>query len=440
MGFISRILNCFRKKRVVYQLQKVFTPTTYAELSYKKRPELERRLKSAILQPGMQVILYGHSQSGKSTLLHNVLKENNLLSITSRCITNTTIDELILSAFDKLDVYYTDTTSDSYTYSLSSSLKSEYLAISSTINASVGENHNEMRKRILPPQLTVQRLADFIGEANCLWIIEDFHKVDHEEKVKLSQALKLFVDMANVYPNLKIIAVGAADTGHEVVAYDNELSNRVAEIEVPLLSSPEIMEILNTGTKLLNIEFDNELKKNIIKNSNSLATIVHQLAYNICNENDIYNTVKNCIYFEEEVLNKSIETYVANRKDTFKQLYKKITAQRSGRYRNVELILRAIVKLNSSEFIQHDILLKICEKEPDYNPGNLSFYLKKLCSSECEEVLRQNMGRYSFSDPFFEAYIRMINRISEHEESNVETDVNTSDIITALNAFHFFSV
>ena len=58
---------------------------------------------------------------------------------------------------------------------------------------------------------------------------------------------------------------------------------------------------------------------------------------------------------------------------------------------------------------QHALLTKIQESTPSYPPGNLSTYLKQLYSPEREEVLRNNAGRISFSEPFFKSYIRMLN-------------------------------
>ncbi len=55
-----------------------------------------------------------------------------------------------------------------------------------------------------------------------------------------------------------------------------------------------------------------------------------------------------------------------------------------------------------------DLLTKIQEQEPNYPPSNLSIYLKKLCSAERGEVLRNDSEHYSFSDPFFKSYIRIL--------------------------------
>lgn len=76
------------------------------------------------------------------------------------------------------------------------------------------------------------------------WVIEDFHKVEESEKMKLSQAMKIFMDCGTDYPELKIIALGAAQTARQVVEYDDEMRNRISEIEVLLMEDDEIHQII----------------------------------------------------------------------------------------------------------------------------------------------------------------------------------------------------
>ena len=135
---------------------------------------------------------------------------------------------------------------------------------------------------VLPPQLTPQRLGHFFGESNSCWVLEDFHKITGENKTKIAQLMKVFMDMSVNYDELKIIAIGAVSTARQVVEYDSELSGRVSEIKVPIMDNDEIEEIINKGEKLLNIHFSIETKEKIIKYSCGSPTICHQICLNIC--------------------------------------------------------------------------------------------------------------------------------------------------------------
>lgn len=402
------IKNWFiHKKR--YELKEVFTPASSANIAYIERETIEKKLSKAIDIPGKQIVIYGHSGSGKTTILNHMLIEKNITKVISRCTTNSTIDSIILDAFDSLNPYYTENISNTNKNSIKGDISSEYLGIKSAISSTTETTVGKTQKRLLPPQLTIQRLSHFIGKANAIWIIEDFHKVAENEKTSISQMMKLFMDIATEYPNTKIVILGAANNGYEVVQYDTELNNRVSEIEVPLLTEKEIERILQKGTAVLNIQFSDKLIKSIANYSNCLATIAHQLAYNLCFNNNILKTQKKQKTINETELNKAVNDFSSEKQDTYKSLYLSITKQREGKYKNVEIILNTLSNIPNEEITQHELYNKILEKYQDYPQGNLSTYLKKLTSIEGEEVLRNTSNRISFSDPFFKSYVKMRN-------------------------------
>ena len=95
---------------------------------------------------------------------------------------------------------------------------------------SLGEFSNSTQvaaKNFVPPQLTGQRLAKFFGESKARWVLEDFHKIKGQEKARVSQLMKIFMDMSSSYPELKLIAIGAVGTARHVIEYDKEMNNRV---------------------------------------------------------------------------------------------------------------------------------------------------------------------------------------------------------------------
>lgn len=405
-------------RRNKYCLEKVFTPTTYAELSYADRNNIQEDFVRNLKLPGKQIIVYGHSGSGKSTLVNKMLKDKKRNYIISSCIQNTHISDIILDAFDQLNVYYTSSVKHGKTSQISAELKLEYSKLSDSIKGTTTTTDDITQSRVLPPQLTPQRLCEFLGKANCIWVIEDFHKVIESEKVQLAQILKMFVDASNLYPNTKIIVIGASETAREMVRYDAELAGRVSELSIPLLANPELKQIIHHGTELLNIQFSSELVDEIVRHSNHLGTLTHQLCYNICSANNIEKRTWKKIQLEHREIDNSIRLFMQDKTDTFKQQFDKITQQRTGQYENVKTILNAMLLLNKEELTHHEILVEIQRQYPEYPPGNLSSYIKRLTNSDLDEVIRfdANSGKYSFSDPFFKAYVGMTLRGETNDE------------------------
>ena len=83
-----------------------------------------------------------------------------------------------------------------------------------------------------------------MGEGEIVWLIEDFHKVSSEEKVRIADVIKIFVDNANDYSSSKIICIGACQSAHELIKLDPNLRTRVSEVSVPLLKDEEIKKSL----------------------------------------------------------------------------------------------------------------------------------------------------------------------------------------------------
>ena len=274
-----------------YFTLQIFTPTQPATINYVERTKIEAKLNDAILTPGKQIVVYGHSGSGKTSLLRKNIKKFYEDEIIMSCTSETTINQIILNAFDYLDKFFTSEKSNKESDQISSELKTLY----SSTKINISSEKSSKQNRIVPVQLTSQRLAEFIGEANCCLVLEDFHKVPEKEKRKISQIMKVFMDASVNYPTTKIIAIGAVDSAREIVQLDPEMRNRVAEIHVPLMSKSNLRKIIVNGCSFLSIEVVPNVIENIINYSSGLASYCHQICLNMCRNKDIFETSKKVI-------------------------------------------------------------------------------------------------------------------------------------------------
>jgi hypothetical protein len=374
----------------------------------------------------MQLIVYGHSGSGKTTITRNILNDKKINFITTNCILDTTINDIILDAFDKLNPYYTSENTNKKGYKISSELKATYLNLDSAIKSELYSEQVEKKQRALPIQLTPQRLAEFLGIADVVWILEDFHKVAVQEREKLSQILKIFVDTSNKYRNVKVIAIGAVGTAREVVNYDTELNNRISEICVPLMTKEELESIVSKGEKLLNVEFSEKVHSDIISFSNSLAAICHHLCFSICFNNNVETTNKLKKKFKDETLKNAVIDYLKQNSDSFKEILDRALKHRDGKFDNTKSILQAFCKNDKEELTQKEVLN--FRNNKNLYKSNINEYLQKLTTADYGEILRfdENAGKYSFSNPFFKAYTIMT--FSMEEKESTRTTLNFDNI------------
>ena len=384
----------------------VFTPTTPARFAFVERQSLNDSLVDALRTPGKQVVVYGPSGSGKTTLLVNKLEQLYPDHITTRCTVATTFETLLLSAFDGLNVYYSSTASIKRASGISTKLETDYFGIKSAIEYTASRETQVGVSRLIPPQLTPQRLAEFCGAAGCCWVWEDFHKVPVAEKAKVAQVMKVFMDSAAEYKDVKVVAVGAVESAREVVQYDPEMRNRVAEIAVPLMNHDELDQVLSKGEKLLNVRLGTSRGK-IATYSSGLAAVCHQLGLNICFSLGIQETCPQVVLVLEAQLRSAVERYLSDASDTLKAVFElALKQQRTRRFDNTRLILLVMAQLGDSGGTHAEILKAIRQTNTNYPASNLTAYLHELQTSKRGEILRYSSasGRYFYADPLYLAY------------------------------------
>jgi hypothetical protein len=345
----------------------------------------------------------------------------------------------MLDAFDRLGTFYTAEKTLAKKSKISPSIQIDYSGIKGQIAAELARESQTKHLRVLPPQLTPQTLATFLGEAGCCWVLDDFHKIDAKEKRKMAQVMKLFMDMADSYNALKIIAIGAVDTARQVVEYDPEMRNRVSEIYVPIMTEDEIKEIPDKGEQLLNFELQLSVKNHIITFSDGLASVCHQLCLNICFAAGIRETLQQKIEIPEDAFERALEQYVEESSDTLKAAFDKAFRQTpEQRFNDGELIIRALVKCAPEGASKEELLSRVRDRQPEYKAVSLTIFLKKLQTSERGELIRfdQASGRYSFSENIYRAYASTFferRRQKEKRPKKIEIRIDSNALLQEIN-------
>ncbi len=388
----------------VYSAYEVFTPTTQAKLNFVPRDSVNDQLVDAIRTPGKQLIVYGESGSGKSSLLLKKLEELYSDHITTRCSGASTEQSLVLDAFDQLAPYYESAVKE--TEYRGRSLTMAFRTIQGQIQRS--QTTESEQARALPPQLTPQRLAEFLGAQGMCWVVEDFHKVSEPEKRFFGQMMKVFSDTATEFPSVKMVAIGATATARQVVQYEPEMNNRVAEIYVPLMDADELTAILDNGSVLLNVDM-NEYRAQIVEYAVGMASVCHQLALNACLSADIGSTQPDVAKLEHDDLEAAIKRYIAESSDSLVATFElALRRRRLKKFDNCRLILAALASGPLSGLRHGEILARIRDIHPAYPAGNLTNYLRQLMTDDRGAVLGvSGDGGYRFVDPLHHAYARL---------------------------------
>jgi hypothetical protein len=410
------------EKVKIYKLGEVFTPSKPADLAFVERNEINRRVDRAIRTSGKQIIIYGFSGVGKTTLLFKKLKEFGINYIKTSCITGMTIQDIVIDAFNQLDIYYPNQKEEVETNTVGGNLEASFWILKANLKAETKGDLKFSQKRAVELPITPQTLAKFIGTANLVWVIEDFHKIEESHKKQMAQIMKVFMDASVEFPNLKIIALGAVNSAREVVQYDSEMKSRISELEVPLMSHDNLKRIIETGEKLLNVKFSDNITNRIVTYSSGLPAVTHQLCLLLCELNEVFKTQSKFTKIQSQKFNEAMVEYVEENSDSFKAIFEQATKISHTRKNENPLdLLGYIITLGKDNFNIAELKESIQKGNVNYRGNNLKKYIDEFTEPNRSEILRfnENHNTYYFSNPFIKAYVHCSLKIDSQQTQTI---------------------
>jgi GTPase SAR1 family protein len=403
----------------IYKVQEIFTPTSRARANYLDRQPLHDKMYDALTTPGMQLVIYGESGAGKTTLLRRKLEDFEKEAITTPCTKNSTYESILFDAFDRLGATVVQEVSSEAGQKARTSLTADLKVIKGLLEGTIHSSSTTKEGRILPPQLTPQRLATMLGALGMHWVVEDFHKVTDDVKESIAQVLKLFCDAAEDSGDVRMVLVGAVESAHQVVKADKEMRHRISEVEVPVLEDHELHALIDQGAGLLNADMS-RVADEIVNLSSGLAKVCHRLALTSCRNAGIYETSEERTLVTAEHLRMAVTSYISSSSDSLRAIFDDaVGRKRVRKYDNGGLIIRALAAGPKGGMNHAELLAAIRVNEPQYLPSNLTNYLQRLTQGE-EPILRKvGTAQYRFAEPLYRSYAQF----RFHGEVQIDKDL-----------------
>jgi hypothetical protein len=385
--------------RAPLKVTEVFTPSVPAELGFVGRAlEMKDLRKKGLNVPGTQVVVWGESGAGKSSLVNRVLEDAGRTAVKTACTPDSTYEAILAAAFAGTGAFYVAESTDKteMTASVSSTVGSDLIGAKVSGTMSAGESGEVTRVPITVPQLSPQRLLLELGARDLSWVIEDFHKVEKPVRESIAHALKVFSDDGGKYPKTTVIVLGVSESLEELVAEPTNVGKRLIDVQVPPLAASELGKILDIGERLLNLDFS--------------TVRARLLALACCDERDVEESSPDVVRFTENDFENAVAGYARTRSSTLQGRFRKaLLVHRQRQWANTEIILRALAQLPEDGGGVGEIMGVIRRDHPTYPASNLTQYLRELQTDSRGALVRKtSSNKYRFDEPLQHAYAKSI--------------------------------
>lgn len=227
----------------------VFTPSAPIDNQalFAGRVNQLNRLIGAVSQRGQHAILFGERGVGKTSLANVLLKilrgsQEHFKSVIVNCDTEDRFDQLWCKIFLELENTQT--------------LDFEHHQVS-------------------PEFIRVRLQRQITGSA--IIIIDEMDRLNRDSyfTALMADTIKTLSDHST---NITLILVGVANSVEELIAEHLSIERALIQIQMPRMSSDELIEILRKGLELLSMTMDPEVMDVIVFLSQGLPNYVHLLA------------------------------------------------------------------------------------------------------------------------------------------------------------------
>lgn len=277
--------------------------------SYIERPAVDSAFVEA-LTDGNEVIVYGSSKQGKTSLILKNLSQEQYVKV--ECSPQTETIDIYKSILRQLKISYIESeqreTSSIDAVSGKAGMKVKIPAVAEI--GLGGENsksqsnlHREQLKHIEYNLALAQDVSEILLERGIskYLILENFHYLPLEAQEALAYDLRVFQDHGIIF-----IILGIWREANRLVQFNGDLLDRITEIPVEPWSKPDFIKVMRKGSELLNIDFS-AVEERIISSSFDSIGVVQELCKQCCIAAGVAETSAAPVKITDEHLKQAIE-------------------------------------------------------------------------------------------------------------------------------------
>ncbi|WP_183128095.1 ATP-binding protein [Clostridium autoethanogenum] len=392
-------------------LNEHFTPSAPAINNYMNRKDLDKRFLTALYEKGLQIIVYGPTGVGKSSLVWSMLEKEKLTYL--RFPFDTMINEnnfcqkvMHELGFEKI-MQQKDTKENGDEAEIAAGASIwKLIDFKGRFKA---HSKNAKENTVIPyyNEADIDAVSKALQLTNCILFLDDVEKANDALRKIIAHLGKKLSDSSVISgSNAKIIYVGISQEVNKLIEIDSSLRDRLSDQLVLAAKDEEIKNILTTGWDKLKLRWNSNELKNIVSLCCGYPRYAHWIG-KLSAKNAFENGRNNIIRVDfDEAIKYIIEYY----RDAYQTKFDKATGHKTGLHLR-ENILYAIASSDDIE-VRIDYILKKCSELVGANLAQSQISgplgeLKKERRGMIVEDGRVN-GSHRFKDLMLKPYIRML--------------------------------
>jgi hypothetical protein len=294
---------------MIYETTDVFGVKSTLIQSYIERDAVDERFKSAI-NDGNEVIVYGSSKQGKTSLILKHLSEESYVKV--ECSPQTQPIDIYRSILRQLGIRYVESevrdAGGEHGGKISGGFKIKIPFIGDTgVNAEVQDkasNNTSTTETFIEYNLSLAQDLSELLKAHGLQkyiVLENFHYLSLEVQESLAYDLRTFQDHHIVF-----IVLGIWREANRLVQFNGDLLDRVTEVPVEPWESSDFERVIAKGSELLNVDFS-KVKDRLISDSFDSVGVVQEICKLCCVKAGVLSTMPELTEISDNHLDQALE-------------------------------------------------------------------------------------------------------------------------------------
>lgn len=373
--------------------------------SYIERQAVDAKFKSAITE-GNEVIVYGSSKQGKTSLILKHLNEQDYVKV--ECSPQSQVIDIYKSVLRQLNIRFveSETTEENSEHggkvNAGFKIRVPFLGetdagaeLSDNKSVGISRKENYIEYNLALAQDISELLHKF--KVDKYIILENFHYLELKVQETLAYDLRVFQDHHQIF-----IILGIWREANRLIQFNGDLLDRITEVPVEPWSTDDFKKVIQKGAELLNVDFS-KVEDQLISDSFDSIGVVQEICKLSCISAGVSETSTNLIEITQAHLDCALKQKASEygsrhirNFEAFVDIARK-TSNQSGKpslafpYYFIKLLLRQDFKdiekgLSRSTLLNE--IRKIHHRPDDVRSGDLGQFLHNISQHQINKKIQ----------------------------------------------------